>query len=356
MSLQIDSANGAIILSAKDGVGNVAIEIPRSGAFTNGKALFSKTVRSTRLFTSPSAGAISTTQDFYASVADVPFLVASGTSLIMPTLVAGTDYAFYLCSDGTMRADSNFTAPSGYTTSNSRFLGCGHYAPGGNAAGQSGGNTIPAFNPYSLFDLTYRPRRKDWRGMTTDPGEGFCGMIYMLNTEHIANGPSAYNKVIADGSSPPKIPTQFGGSGSNSYSDLNWWTAGEVLAAYGLRHPTYQEYAALAYGTTEAQSIGTDQGNTILNATYTSRCGIIQASGVMWIWGANFGGGAAAAGWTANTGGRGSTYQMENAVILGGYWADGSNCGSRASDWNTSPTFSVNRFAARGVCDLLILD
>ena len=356
MSLQIDSANGAIILSAKDGAGNVSVEIPRVGAFTNGKALFAKTVRGTRLFTTPSAGAISTAQDFYTSVADAPFFVASGTSLVMPTLVAGTDYAFYLCSDGTMRADSNFTAPSGYTTATSRFLGCGHYAPGGNATGRSGGNTTPAFNPYSLFDLTYRPRRKDWRGMTTDPGEGFCGMIYMLNTEHIANGPSAYNKVIADGSSPPKIPTQFGGSGSNSYSDLNWWTAGEVLAAYGLRHPTYQEYAALAFGTTEASSIGTDQGSTILNAAYTSRCGIIQASGVMWIWGANFGGGAAGASWTANTGGRGSTYQMENAVLLGGYWAHGSNCGSRASSWVDSPTYSSNSVAARGVCDLLILD
>ena len=318
--------------------------------------MFKKSVRGTRLFQSPTANTITTTQQCYIEVGGALINVSSGTSVVMPTLTAGVDYAIYACADGTLRADSNFTAPSGYTTANSRFLGCGHYAPGGNATGQSGGNTTPAFNPYSLFDLTYRPSRKDWRGMTTDPGEGFCGMIYMLNTEHIANGPSAYNRVIADGSSPPKIPTQFGGSGSNSYSDLNWWTAGEVLAAYGMRHPTYQEYAALAYGTTEASSIGTDQGNTILNAAYTSRCGIIQASGVMWIWGANFGGGAAGAGWTANTGGRGSTYQMENAVILGGYWATGSSCGSRASDWTFSPRDSGRYFAARGVCDLLILD
>jgi len=47
---------------------------------------------------------------------------------------------------------------------------------------------------------------------------------------------------------------------------------------------------------------------------------------------------------------------MENAVILGGSWAYGSYCGSRASFWGNSPTNSSGDFAARGVCDLLILD
>ena len=356
MSLQIDSANGNIILSAQDGTGSVAIEMPRVGGFTNGKRLFAKQTAGARLFTAPSAGAISTAIDLYTSVADKQFAVPAGSSLLMPTLTPGTDYAFYLCADGTLRADSNFSAPSGYTTSTSRFLGCGHYAPGGNATGQSGGNTTPAFNPYSLFDLTYRPRRSDWRGMTTDPGSNVCGMIYLLNTEHIANGPSAYNKVIADGSSPPKIPTQFGGTGASSYGNLNWWTAREVMAAYGMRLPTYGEFAALAYGTTEASSIGTDQGNTILNAAYTSRCGIIQASGVMWIWGDEFGGGTAGASWTANTDGRGSTYQMENAVLFGGGWGSGAGCGSRASAWSYSPSNSGSDIGCRGVCDLLILD
>ena len=318
--------------------------------------LFKKSTPRTRLFTSPSAGVIQTAQQFYVEVGGLLLSIASGTNVSMPTLVGGTDYAVYVCTDGSLRADSNWSYPSGYTTSNSRFIGSGHYAPGGNAAAQSGGSTTPAFNPYSLFDLTYRPNRKDWRGMTTDPGEGFCGMIYLLNTEHIANGPSAYNRVIADGSSPPKIPTQFGGTGSNSYSDLNWWTAREVLAAYGMRPPTYGEFSALAYGTTEASSIGTDQGSTILNAAYTSRCGIIQASGVMWIWGDEFGGGAAGASWTANTGGRGSTYQMENAVLFGGPWYDGAYCGSRSSMWLDSPSNSDNNVGCRGVCDLLILD
>ena len=69
-----------------------------------------------------------------------------------------------------------------------------------------------------------------------------------------------------------------------------------------------------------------------------------------------FGGGAAAASWTANTGGRGSTYQMENAVLFGGFWGSSSNSGSRASGWYDSPTTSYNNIGARGVCDHLILD
>jgi len=71
----------------------------------------------------------------------------------------------------------------------------------------------------------------------------------------------------------------------------------------------------------------------------------------MYAWGADFGGGAAAASWTANTDGRGSTYQMENAVLLGGYWNDAANAGSRSSGWSNSPTTSSFILGARGVCD-----
>jgi hypothetical protein len=274
----------------------------------------------------------------------------------MPSLTAGTDYAIYACTDGTIRADSSFSFPSGYTTANSRFIGSAHYAPGGNATAVSGGNTTPAFNPYSLFDLTYRPRRLDWRGMTTDPGQSVCSMIYLLNQSHIANGPSKYNVAIATGSAPPLIPTQFGGTGSSSYANGDWWNLGEVLAAYGMRYPNYQEFAALAYGVTEGTSIGTTVTNSVLDSPRTSACGLIQATGNIDVWGANLGGPYGAAAWTANTDGRGSTYQLSNAVLFGGNWNDGANSGSRFSNWTNAPTLSSNLIGARGVCDLLILD
>jgi len=289
---------------------------------------------------------------------------ASATSITMPSLTAGTDYAIYACTDGTLRADASFTAPSGYTTANSRKIGGFHYAPGGNAAAQAGGDTTAQINEYSFWDLKFRPVCHDPRGMTL-VADSFWADIYLLGVDHLTNGTSKYNVTIADGGSPPKIPTKFGGNGSTAYSTLNWWEANEVLQSWGKRSPTYDEFAALAYGTTEATSSGgSDVPTTGVSGTgatnawnkFTSRWGVIQATGCLYIWGGEFGGGAAGADWTANTGGRGSTYQMENAVIFGGHWGNTTGSGSRCSGWYASPTYSPSYLGARGVCDHLILD
>ena len=175
---------------------------------------------------------------------------------------------------------------------------------------------------------------------------------------------------IADGGSPPKVPALFGGNGSTAYSTFNWWEAGEVARSHGKRLPTYDEFCALAYGTTEATSSSTDPVSTILRAAYTSKWGVMLATGNLWIWGANFGGGAAAASWVANTGSRGSTYLMENAAFFGGDWAETTHSGSRCSSWNLSPTTSgsrcsvwntnstqsIGRLSSRYACDHLILE
>ena len=320
------------------------------------RGLFRKAVPRQPLFTAPTGSTLTTVTQLWCEVNGLILSFSSGASVVMPTLTAGTSYAIYACSDGTLRADANFSAPTGYTTTNSRRIGSFHFAPGGNAAGTSGGNTTAQINPNSVFDLTWRPSNTDWRGMAWGPSRQICGQIYLLNTNPDVNGHSAFNVTIADGSSPPRIPAAFGGNGTTTYPGGNWWDLAECLRAYGLRYPTYDEFAELARGTTEASSIGSDQGSTVWNAAYVSRCGINQASGVMWVWGANFGGGAAGAAWSANTGGRGSTYQMENAALFGGSWASGSVSGSRSSAWNNSPANSDSTFGARGVCDLLILD
>jgi len=82
---------------------------------------------------------------------------------------------------------------------------------------------------------------------------------------------------------------------------------------------------------------------------------VIQSSGVLYSWGDEFGGGNAGASWTANTGGRGSTYQQENAVLLGAAWGDSVYSGSRSSNWLYSPTTTADVFGGRGVCDHLKL-
>lgn len=46
----------------------------------------------------------------------------------------------------------------------------------------------------------------------------------------------------------------------------------------------------------------------------------------------------------------------KNAVIFGGNWDNTSNCGSRASNWNNSPSNSNANIGCRGVCEDKKLD
>lgn len=324
--------------------------------------LFYKADPTTVAFTKTGAGTASIKAGTKVDVAGTVVTFVAATAITMPALTAGTDYAIWVKDDATIQATTNFSSAPG--AGNWRKIGGFHYAPGGNAAAVAGGDTTPAINAYSFWDLKFRPACPDPRGMTL-VADSFWADIYLLGVDHLTNGTSKYNVSIADGSAPPKIPTKFGGTGSNAYSTLNWWEANEVLQSWGKRSPTYDEFAALAYGTTEATSSGgSDVPTTGVSGTgatnawnkFTSRWGVIQATGCMWIWGGEFGGGAAGASWTANTGGRGSTYQMENAVLLGGNWGNPTESGSRCSAWSYSPPASSNYFGARGVCDHLTLD
>jgi hypothetical protein len=303
-------------------------------------------------WTKTGAGTVSTATKIVAEVAGDIKTINPSTAVTMPSLSAGTDYAIWLRPDGVLECTSNFTTPP---VANSRQLGGFHYAPGGNASGTSGGNTTPQINEFSMWDLKFRPACADPRGMAL-VADGFWTDIYLLGVDHHINGSSKFNVTIADGASPPKRPLAFGGNGTLAYSSLNWWEAAEVMRSHGKRLPTYSEFAALAYGTTEASSGGTDPVSTILRNAYTSKWGVMLASGNLWTWGDEFGGGAAAASWTDNTGGRGSTYQMENAVRFGGNCDGGANAGSRCSDWDATPTVSIGSFSARGVCDHLRLE
>ncbi len=282
------------------------------------------------------------------------------TPVIMPALVAGEDYAIYLCHDGALRADPNFTAPAGYDITNSRKLGGFHYAPGGNAAAQAGGDSVPTINPYSLWDLKWRPACLDPRGMAL-VNDGFWCDIYLLGVDHAINGTSKFGVTIADGSAPPKIPTSFGGDGVASFSNLNWWNAAECMSAGGKRLLDQAEFIASAYGVTEATSVGADPITTKLDAPRTSRWGIMQATGNLWVWGRDFSYRSDGTAWSykANTGGRGSAYTQGThglvAARLGASWSNGSDAGSRSSGWNHYPWNSTSGVGARGACDHLKL-
>ena len=317
--------------------------------------LFYKADPTTVAFTKTGNGTASIKAGTKVHVGETVVTFASATDITMPALTAGTDYAIWVKDNATILATTNFS--SAPDAGNWRKIGGFHYAPGGNAAAMAGGDATPAINAYSFWDLKFRPACPDPRGMTL-VADSFWADIYMLGVDHLTNGTSRYNVSIASGGMPPKIPTKFGGTGSNYYSTFNWWEANEVMQSWGKRLPTYDEFAALAYGTTEAASSGgsgvpttgvSGTGATRAWNNFTSRWGVIQATGCTWTWG-GFGGGAAGAGWTSNAGGRGATYQLENAVRFGGGWGDAVSAGSRCSASNFSPSNSENATGARGVC------
>ena len=93
-----------------------------------GFGVFTKADASTVAFTKTGANTATLKGGTYIDVVGTPLTFAADTAITMPTLVAGTDYAIYACTDGTVRADAGTSAPTGYTTANSRKIGLGRFA------------------------------------------------------------------------------------------------------------------------------------------------------------------------------------------------------------------------------------
>jgi hypothetical protein len=313
--------------------------------------LFTKQDSTVVAWNKTGAFTLTTNTGLYIEVNGLIKTIASGTSITMPgSATDGTDYAIWCTTAGALEATTDHVSPP---SANARKVGGFHYAPGGNATGTSGGDTTPAINEYSLWDLKWRPSCPDPRGMTLVGGH-FWSDIYLTGVDHHTNGTSKYNVTMADGSSPPKVPSLYGGDGSTTYGSYTWWECAELLSSHGKRPPTYQEFSALAYGTTEASSRGSDAVTTQMSATddnFTSKWGVIQSTGCLNVWSNDFGGPNGTSAWTANTEGRGSTYNLSNVLILGGSYAITSYSGSRYSAWLYAPTFSANTFGSRGVCN-----
>lgn len=311
--------------------------------------VFNKSNSTAQAFTKTGAGTISVLAGTSAMVAGTFVSFAADTAVVMPVLTAGTDYAIYFCTDGTARADANFSAPTGYTTANSRKIGGFHYDLGS------------AINQYSIWDLKWRPACPDPRGMVLVANHFWCD-IYLCGTTPDVDGTSKYNVTIADGVSPPKIPSAFGGNGTTDYGSFTWFEASEVMNAFGKQLLSYADFAAAAYGVTEQISVGADPVTTKRTADYISKWGAEQATGNMWLWGRDSSfrpDGTAGWAWNANTEGRGSLYLQNTLglvyVLLGGNWGNAADSGSRASNWSHCPWVSSSDIGARGRCDHLQL-
>ena len=338
---------GAVIPIVQNGV-NKKASSTLINAVLGANSYFAKSNTDAVAWSVTGANDLQTGQALIIEVNGIALPIAAGTAITAPASpVAGTDYAIWCRPDGSLEATANHVSPP---VANARRVGGYHYAPGGNAPASAGGDSTPAINPYSCWDLKWRPAAPDPRGMTL-VANGFWADIYLLNTTPDLLGTSAHGATIADAYSPPKIPAALGGNGSVDYGSLTWFEAMSVLAAHGKRAPSYDEFMALAIGVTEATQRGTDPVSTGLDAPRTSRWGVHQATGAMLVWGRDLGGPYGTAAWSANTEGSGSTYQLPNAVQFGGNWNGGASCGSRCSSWGHAPSASFGDIGARGLCD-----
>jgi len=357
-----------------DVVEDVNVALGSKAAFADLVGTFYKPETGFVAFNKTGAGTAAIRAGIKVWVNDTVVSFAFDTTITMPSLTAGTDYFIYVIDDGSVQAvaaTGTWPTPVASPPANSRLVGGFHYAPGGNAPAQDGGDTTPAINEYSFWDLKWKPVAPDPRGMTLVANR-FWSDIYLLNRDPQTHGTSKNGQPIADGETASTttciVPAAFGGNGSTRYATQSWWNAAEALSAFGKRLPRYSEFGSLAYGVKENFSVNADPVNTGLvngsgsgagidtNANkYTSKWGVIQSSGTMWVWGDEFGGGNAAASYANVNGGRGQVLQQENAVRLGGTWGETVNSGSRTSNWASSPSSSSLSMAGRGVCDHLIL-
>lgn len=212
-------------------------------------------------------------------------------------------------------------------------LGGFHFAPGGNAAARSGGDGVPQISPLSLWDIAFRPACPDPRGMVLvgdEPSRFWCD-IYLLGVNHHTDGTSAFGVTIADGRHPPQKPNK------GKFKKFDYATAIAVLAHHGKQLLGIEEFFAAAFGVTERISVGRDPCETGLDAPRTSRWGLMQATGNMWVWGHN------------------GDPDDPQPMLFGGYWIDGAFAGSRASYWVSAPSCSLNFIGARGRCGHLQL-
>ena len=272
------------------------------------------------------------------------------TDLVGSVKTAGTDYYVYKRLDGTyyLSADKSITTDS--------KIGGFHYGLTGEVETPTGNKTeadmveIRGINSHSIWDFNFRPIANP-EGMVYIGGKWYD--IYLLNSEHIANGTSKAGAIIAAGTTTngraiPKIPIMFGGDGTLNYGKLTWFQACEIAKSHSKELISYAEYQTIAYGVSEQQSSQINGYEVAVGAiehyaNLTSKFGIEQATGTQWIWGKDVGGNRSenptAWGWqTGLTDSRGNIYALHNshitAVLLGAYRGAGANAGSRSSNWS----------------------
>jgi hypothetical protein len=247
--------------------------------------------------------------------------------VIMPAdgLEAGVDYAVTV-TDGipaAFRVDAPPVSPS--------YIGGFHFAPGGNAIAREGGDDIPAINPFSLWDVNFRPLCPDPRGMVlvqAPSGQFWCD-IYLTGADCASDGTSRFDVVIADGDDCPKD------AAGKRYKRFDYETAVALMALHDKDLLSIDEFFAAAFGVKEKSACDDDPEKTRLDPPRTSKYGLMQATGNMWVWGHD------------------GDPDTPRASFFGGSWLLDGNAGSRCAGVGDWPGASSGHLGARGRSDHL---
>lgn len=260
----------------------------------------------------------------YAPAVDIP--------VALPTLLPGRDYAVRIKPGSTAADLSDLLQAYQYpdnSPAGSAIIGGFHFLPGDPATGLStGGGWTPTLLAWSIWDTSFKPSCPDPRGMTRVANTGKWIDIYFQGTSSNDDGVSRNNDPILTGTNPPRIPVDFGGNGSTKFTTMNWWEANEHIRQWGKELPSYSLMCLAAFGTNEKDGRGVQPANTGLTSGYngssdpnfTSKWGLIQATGCMWIWCADMAylpGPLSTSAWgfeTYETGGRGKLIQKNDGA------------------------------------------
>ena len=239
--------------------------------------------------------------------------------------VAGIDYAV-VCDLGALSI-----APM--TTLTDDVIGGFHFAPGGTASARAGGDDTPAINPFSVWDRNFRPACDDPRGMARVESptiKPFWCDIYLTSVAHFSMGTSKLGVPIADGDDCPVDP-----STGKAFECFDYETARKVMAHHGKGLLSFEEFACAAIGVTEKTAADSNPKITKLDAARTSRFGLMQATGNMWVWGHD------------------GDPDAPRASIFGGSWLIDVFAGSRCALVDLWPGNSNDSIGARGRSDHL---
>ena len=261
---------------------------------------------------------------------------------------AGKDFYVYLLSAGGVILSNSSTYPSGYTSSNSRKIAGFHCLC--TAVGTISGHSLSGYAqgdilPRSVWDRFNRPISAPEGMVLSD--DGMWVDIYLPSAS--GNVLSSVNGgTIADGTS----------GNWHGYRFEQWF--GDI----GKKSIRQTEFVTASIGANQGTNIaGSADPSTTTGHTDTagrrmiSNIGCEDMAGVLYQWSRDPGGVySSGASWVNaydgnDSGVAGQHYQAPYRARLGGYWSDGSVCGSRSSVWNHSPLTLSSLRSGRGVAE-----